>query len=88
MVSPVLVLSFAAVGQGLLVGVHSNLAQNTPVEQHVLRNEHLPVCCRADRCDIVKAGVARSLAGDRFALAIRASPMLETAGIGGDAGSL
>jgi len=88
MVSPVLLLSFAAVGQRLLLGVHSSLAQNTPVEQRVFRNEYLRVCCRADRWGIVQAGVAGSLAVDGFALAIGASLMLETARIGGDAGSL
>src|SRR5467141_3879524 len=46
MVSPVLLLSFAAVGQRLLLGVHSSLAQNTPVEQRVFRNEYPRVCCR------------------------------------------
>jgi len=42
----------------------------------------------AERWGIVQAGVAGSLAVDGFALAIGASLMLETARIGGDAGSL
>jgi hypothetical protein len=45
-------------------------------------------CCRADVQAVVQAVAARSGAVNRFALAIGALPMLETARIGGDAGSL
>jgi hypothetical protein len=87
MVSPVLLLSFAGSGNVYLLG-WASLAQNIAVEQRVFRNEHPPVCRRADRWTIVQTEGAGSPALIRFALAIGASPMLETARIGGDAGSL
>src|SRR6195256_6096976 len=48
MVSPVLLLSFAGSGNGYCWG-GASLAQTPPVEQRVFRNEHPPVCGRADR---------------------------------------
>jgi len=47
-----------------------------------------PVRCGPEVPAVALAVAARSGAGDRFALAIGALPMLETARIGGDAGSL
>jgi len=82
-----LLLSFAGSGNVYCWG-GASLAQNPPVEQRVFRNEHPPVCRRADRSAIVQIEGAGSPAVIRFALAIGASPMLETARIGGDAGSL
>jgi hypothetical protein len=87
MVSPVSLLSFAGSGNVYCWG-GASLAQNPPVEQRVFRNEHPPVCRRADRWAIVQIEGAGSPAFIRFALAIGALPMLETARIGGDAGSL
>jgi len=87
MVSPVLLLSIAGSGNVYCWG-GASLAQNPSVEQRVFRNVHPPVCRRADRWAIVRTEGAGSPAVIRFALAIGASPMLETARIGGDAGSL
>jgi hypothetical protein len=87
MVSPVLLLSFAGSGN-VYCWDRTSLAQNPPVEQRVFRNEHPPVCCCADSWTFVQIEGVGSTAAGRFALAIGASPMLETARIGGDAGSL
>ena len=71
-----------------IVGVGASRGAEPPVEQRVFRNEPPAVCRRADRWAIVQTEGAGSPAVIRFALAIGASPMLETARIGGDAGSL
>jgi len=72
-----------------LLGCESTLAQNAGVEQGVSRKAPRPVCgCAGVRAVAQAREDAGSAAVDRFALAIGALPMLETARIGGDAGSL
>jgi hypothetical protein len=82
-----LLLSFAGSATPI-VGARSSLAQNTRLEQGVSRKALAGLLLRR-RAAIGQATVARrSGAVHRFALAIGALPMLETARIGGDAGSL